>query len=360
MDAIKRQFQYLRSTLGHNAASGRLPGLPSPAGPQLPPIPVRGKRGGAQAEAVAVVRERRPLIGHPSMIALLIALGAVVGAKFLASTERVQPAAPTILAGPTYKSQPELTGTTPASQASVSKVAKTRTAQDQTGSIGATVGSTPVAGSPAAALTPGIAAARLASNSYFPEPKLVKAVTTDGRGRIINPAEPVAVRPAAVPAAQASVAPVAPKLAAAAPVAAVTPVNLEKTTVRVDMPPQVDVNVTTAAQTPAAQTSVAAAPAPIDNRKPANVAETAGFGRSTGVSVQIAAAGTEEEARAVAGRFEQRFAYELDGRKLSIIQAQPKDKVVYRVRLTEISRSEADTICGQLRANRIGCFVARD
>jgi hypothetical protein len=361
MDAIRRQFQYLRSTLGHNTAPRRLPGLPSPAG-FAGPSPDRSNR----TEAVAAVGEKRPLIGHPSMIALLIALGAVVGAKFLASTERVQPATPTIMAGPNYKFQPDLTGTTPAG---LTGGGKTRTAQDQTGSINI-VGSTPVAASPAAAATPGVATARLANNSSFPEPKLVKSVTTDVRGRIITPAEPIAVRPEALPAVRAAAAPVAPKVATAMPAAPVTVAKLEKTTVRVDMPPDVDVNVTTAAQAPVAQAPVAQAPvvtasiapaAPAaDNRKPANVAETASFGRSTGVSVQIAAAGTEEEARAVADRFEQRFAYELDGRKLSIIQATPKDKVVYRVRLTEVSRNEADTICGQLRANRIGCFVAKD
>jgi hypothetical protein len=357
MDAIRRQFQYLRSTLGHNTAPRRLPGLPSPAG-FAGPSPDRSNR----TEAVAAVGEKRPLIGHPSMIALLIALGAVVGAKFLASTERVQPATPTIMAGPNYKFQPDLTGTTPAG---LTGGGKTRTAQDQTGSINI-VGSTPVAASPAAAATPGVATARLANNSYFPEPKLVKSVTTDVRGRIITPAEPIAVRPEALPAVRAAAAPVAPKVATAMPAAPVTVAKLEKTTVRVDMPPDVDVNVTTAAQAPVVTASVApaapviAAAPPADNRKPANVAETASFGRSTGVSVQIAAAGTEEEARAVADRFEQRFAYELDGRKLSIIQATPKDKVVYRVRLTEVSRNEADTICGQLRANRIGCFVAKD
>jgi hypothetical protein len=367
MDAIRRQFQYLRSTLGHNTAARRLPGLPSPAGvagPKLDRPKLNRSSVEARTETVAAVREPRPLIGHPSMIALLIALGAVVGAKFLASTERAQPATPTIMAMPNYKFQPDQTGTTPA---------KTRTVQDQTGSIGGTVGSTPVAASPAAASTPGVATARLASNSYFPEPKLVKAVTTDGRGRIINPAEPIAVRPEALPAVRAAAAPVAAKPATPAPAAPVTVAKLEKTTVRVDMPPEVDANVTTAAQSPVAQSPVAAAPAapaapvvaavaapPVDNRKPANVVETASFGRSSGISVQIAAAQTEEEARAVADRFEQRFSYELDGRKLSIIQAQPKDKVVYRVRLTEISRNEADTICGQLRANRIGCFVAKD
>jgi len=358
MDAIRRQFQYLRSTLGHNAGPRRLTGLPSPAGIADPQpdrlIP-------AHVEAVAVVRERRPLIGHPSMIALLIALGAVVGAKFLASTERVQqPATPTVMAAGDYKSRPAQTGATPGAQASSSKTAKTRTVQDQTGSIGSGVGSTPAAASLA---TAGVV--RLSSNSYFPAPKLVKSVTTDGRGRIINPVEPIAVRPEAVPAAQAPAVPVAPKVAAAAPVAPVATAKLEKTTVRVDMPPEADVNVSAAAQAPAAQTTVAAAPAaaapaPLDSRKAANVAESASFGRSTGISVQIAAAATEEEARAVADRFEQRFAYELDGRKLSIIQAMPKDKVVYRVRLTEVSRNEADTICGQLRANRMGCFVARD
>jgi hypothetical protein len=366
MDAIRRQFQYLSSTLGHNTAQRRLPGLPSPAGFAGPTPTDRSTRSEARTEAVAAVHKPRPLIGHPSMIALLIALGAVVGAKFLASTERVQPATPTIMAGPNYKIQPDLTGTTPAG---LTSGGKTRAAQDQTGSINI-VGSTPV--SPAAASTPGVATARLASNSYFPEPKMVKAVTTDARGRIINPAEPIAVRPEALPAVRATAAPVAPKVATATPAAPVTVAKLEKTTVRVDMPPDVDVNVTTAAQSPVAQAPVAAAPVapatpvvavaapPVDNRKPANVAETASFGRSTGVSVQIAAAGTEEEARAVADRFEQRFAYELDGRKLSIIQATPKDKVVYRVRLTEVSRNEADTICGQLRANRIGCFVAKD
>jgi len=295
MDAIRRQFQYLRSTLGHNTAARRLPGLPSPAGAAgaLADRPPRN-RSEASAEAVAAVRERRPLIGHPSMIALLIALGAVVGAKFLASTERVQqPATPTIMAGGDYKSRPDQSGATPA-------VAKTRMVQDQTGSIRSTVGSTPAAGSPAAATTAGVA--RLAGNSYFPEPKLVKSVITDGRGRIINPTEPIAVRPEALPAVQAATTPVAPRVAAATPAASTTPVKtakLEKTTVRVDMPPDVDPNVTTAAQTPvaaapvtatpvapAAPVAVAAVTPPAETRRPANVAETASFGRSTGISVR--------------------------------------------------------------------------
>ena len=386
MDAISRQFQYLRSTLGQREAAGRETTMrlagPTAADPVLEHVTIEtSAQSPGKAHIAAIAAIRRPFIARPSMTALLIALGAVVGAKFLAKTERTQPDAPSIVA----KRPADPSGATPlaptAKHAAITRSASAHPAaahaaksepvpvgdgRDRTGSIGSRrdagparqVGPTPMAASPLEtgpfeATTPAVA--RLAGNSYFPEPRLVKTVTTDMRGRIIVPSDTVAVRPESLRAAtlRAETAP-------AAPVAAQRP---EKIAVRIEMPPEVDVNVAAAAPLPSG-TSAAPAAAPAtavtDIRKPANVVETASFGRSTGISVQIAAAGTEEEARAVADRFEQRFAHELDGRKLSIIQATPKDRVVYRVRLTEVSRNEADVICSQLRASRMGCFVARD
>ncbi len=354
MSLFSQQVRYLRSRFGAPA----LRALPAPAAGAAP---VEVKVAEASAEPTA--ERRKSVLAHPSMGALLIALGAVVGAKFLASTDRpeVVREAPTI-AAPTqaYKMQVAQTGATPPIQQ------KPRM-ETVAGPVGAT-----------AMTAPG--PVQTASNVYFPEPKAVKSVMTDSRGRIVDQTPTGTVRPApAAPAATPSVAAVAapapatPKPEAAKVVAraeAVSPVSSSAASpttpgaqgVRVPMPPDAPLNmsyVSVVEKSPAALPQQVAAATP-EQRAPANVVESARFGRSGGVSIQLAAASTEDEARALADKLQHRFAYELDGRLLEIIPAKPRDRIVYRLRLTEISRDEADAICASLRANRAGCFVARD
>jgi hypothetical protein len=354
MSPFSQQVRYLRSRFGAPA----LLALPAPAGAAA----VEAKVEETSAAEPAAER-RKSVLAHPSMGALLIALGAVVGAKFLASTDRPEVVRePPTIAAPTqaYKMQVAQTGATPPIQQTATKPRMETVA----GPVGAT-----------AMTAPGPVQA--ASNVYFPEPKAVKSVMTDSRGRIVDPTPTGTVRPAPAPAATPGVAAVAaptpatPKPEAAkvvaraeaiSPASATPPTTPGTQAVRVPMPPDAPLNmsyVSVVEKSPAAPPQQVAAAAP-EQRAPANVVESARFGRSGGVSIQLAAASTEDEARALADKLQHRFAYELDGRSLEIIPAKPRDRIVYRLRLTEISRDEADAICASLRANRAGCFVARD
>ncbi|MDH7794790.1 MULTISPECIES: SPOR domain-containing protein [unclassified Beijerinckia] len=369
MSQFSQQFRYLRSRFGAPA----LRALPAPAA-----VPPSQSALTIESEAVApagAAQRRKSVLAHPSMGALLIALGAVVGAKFLASTERpeIVRETPTI-AAPTqsYKTQVAQTGTTPPIQQKTARAS----VETPAGPVGA---------------TPLTAPAQVASNVYFPEPKTVKSVATDSRGRIVDPTPTGTIRPApvATPFVVATAKPetkpetIKPettkpevaKLAAAKPEivksTAKVEVRAEPTTIVASnptpsaAPANVDVRVQLPPDAPLNLSVVAKAPDPLppvaqDQRPPATVVDSARFGRSGGVSIQLAAASTEDEARALAEKLQHRFSYQLDGRPLEIIPAKPRDRIVYRLRLTEISRDEADAICASLRANRAGCFVARD
>lgn len=364
MSQFSQQFRYLRSRFGVPAPLA----LPAPGSPVAPSE--NAAADAAPAAPAAAVERRKSVLAHPSMGALLIAMGAVVGAKFIASTERADPVRePPTIAAPTqaYKAQVAQTGATPPLQ----QAANRPRSEAPVGPVGATA---LAVGSPQAA-----------SNIYFPEPKTVKSVATDARGRIVDPtptgtvsappkpaviavAKPEIAKPetAKPESAKPEVARVEPKAEPAKTVARAEPIrpgvssNLTPSAdaaVKVALPPEAPVNFSVVERSPAQPQQTAAAQ---DQRAPANVVDSARFARNGGVSIQLAAAGSEDEARALAEKLQHRFAYELDGRPLEIIPAKPRDRIVYRLRLTEISRDEADAICAAVRASRAGCFIPRD
>ncbi len=77
-------------------------------------------------------------------------------------------------------------------------------------------------------------------------------------------------------------------------------------------------------------------------------------------SVQLAAAPSEDEARNVAQTLQSQFPDDLGRRGLVVLLATVKDRTVYRVRVAELSREQANELCGKLRSQRAACFVARD
>ena len=85
-------------------------------------------------------------------------------------------------------------------------------------------------------------------------------------------------------------------------------------------------------------------------------AESAGGGG--GFSVQLAAPGSEQEARATAARLKQRHSDVLGSYNPGVRKAEIGDKTVYRVRVGGLSRESANDLCTRLKAGGGSCFVA--
>lgn len=81
---------------------------------------------------------------------------------------------------------------------------------------------------------------------------------------------------------------------------------------------------------------------------------------STGGSfaVQLAAPASEAEARATASRMQKQYAGALGAYRPSVRKA--TDKEVYRVRVGNLSKAEADSLCGRLKSSGGACFVAKN
>jgi hypothetical protein len=77
-----------------------------------------------------------------------------------------------------------------------------------------------------------------------------------------------------------------------------------------------------------------------------------------GFAVQLAAPGTEAEARAVASRLASKYSDALDGARLTFRKAADKD--VYRVRAGGLSREAAVATCEKIKAAGGPCFVAKN
>ncbi|MGH6836557.1 MAG: SPOR domain-containing protein [Methylocella sp.] len=92
---------------------------------------------------------------------------------------------------------------------------------------------------------------------------------------------------------------------------------------------------------------------------------TAGAGTAPALpasfSVQLAAPGTEQEARETEVRLMQKFGAELAGFQSSIQKAAVKGKPVYRVRFGDLpSRGEAIALCQKVQSGGGNCFVAKN
>ena len=203
--------------------------------------------------------------------------------------------------------------------------------------------------------TASIPAAPARAASAFPEPIRVKTVSVRPDGTIISssdsaarPAQPATTPPApqrtasnvtgsTPPAVTTAPAPAAPKPAPAA----ATP----KVTARVT-PPADSVDALLAGRP-------AAAPAPAAASAAALPAVAKG-----GFAVQLAAAGSDAEARDKVGKLQRQYASALDGKPAGVVKGEANGKQVWRIRVGGLSREEATSMCVSIKDTGGACFVA--
>lgn len=188
-----------------------------------------------------------------------------------------------------------------------------------------------------------------ASIASLIQPKKVKTVSVRPDGTVLpNDMPPPQVGSAAAPPAAAR---------AAAPT---TKVVTPKSTARVattPKPPEVDANGQPVKLTPVASKA-----------KRTQVADTAGTeavptatAASGSFAVQLAAPGSEQEARDIQVRLMKKYGAELAGFHPSIHKAEVAGKPVYRVRVVGMSsRDEATSLCQKIQAGGGSCFVAKN
>lgn len=183
----------------------------------------------------------------------------------------------------------------------------------------------------------------------FPEPKKVKTVAVRADGSIIS-SETTATAP------QPPAKPAAPAPAAQSKNA--TP----KSVARVATTPKVEEEAEprAAAQRPAARPKAEAKAETPTRVARAETQDDAAPARASGggFAVQLAAAGSEAEARQTAARLGQKYSEALGGRRPSFHKAADKD--VYRVRVGGLSREAAVEACEKVKSAGGGCFVARN
>ena len=108
----------------------------------------------------------------------------------------------------------------------------------------------------------------------------------------------------------------------------------------------------------AAATQNGAAPnaAARNDAAPADAAPAGGGG----FAVQLAAPGSEAEAKQASSRLSQKFASELSGHRLGFHKASSNGKSVFRVRVGSLTREEATDMCEKLKSSGGTCFVAKN
>ena len=220
--------------------------------------------------------------------------------------------------------------------------------------------------------------------SSLPEPKKVKTVLVRPDGSIVGEQPGAAAASIAslaagqtpspkapevkLPVARAPDAAPAPVKAAAAP-AVVTPAPAKAATRVVPPTPAKAAPATDAQDNGAgplqiapggkarpiktASRDVAPAPAAADD-----TVQTTSSTAGGAFAVQLAAPASEQEARDAAARAQKQYASVLGGHQPTVRKASDKD--VYRVRVSNLSKDEADALCGKLKAAGGACFVAHN
>jgi hypothetical protein len=199
----------------------------------------------------------------------------------------------------------------------------------------------------------------------MPPPVQVSTVSIPANGNAAaqrQPAAPAAAAPAPVAAVPASPVPsMTPSTDGSTPPTTATPIRV--------LPPQrprgLSANQDTNRSTPEPVTTAAAAPAPSQgsifpfnfggNDAARAAPEPAPGGRS--YAVQLAVRPTEAAARTAYDQLADKFATELGGKPATVTEAKVNGRAVYRIRVTPLSREDANDLCTRLKGSGGQCFV---
>jgi hypothetical protein len=194
-----------------------------------------------------------------------------------------------------------------------------------------------------------------AANGFFPEPRRVRTVSVRPDGTIVNPPAAPSAAPAAAPPARQ--VPQAPAPQTSAPQTSAPPANVRMAAAT---PPKSSER---AAPTTTASTNPVVTPAPSAPRaaspQSAAVAATPRAGGGA-FAVQLAAPGSEADAKTAVVRLQQRYSSALGGLRPTIRKATVGSRDVYRVRVVGLSQSDANGLCERLKSSGGSCFVARE
>eukprot|EP01037_Dinobryon_pediforme_P006360 gene6360-6427_t len=238
---------------------------------------------------------------------------------------------------------------------------------------------------PATTATPTTPGAPVPANGY-PEPHTVKTVSVRPDGTVIGgdkvamntlantvaqqPPVEADAQPANVPVPQSrpnlpqataapSRTPVAansPDTTIAKPVKTTTPKTPTRALPSAKLP--VDPNAPlqlTPSDAPAAKPAKIAAAQPVAAADATTTATTTG----DGFAAQLGTAGSEAEARTLAGNLRAQYGASLGGQSPVVRKADVNGKTVYRVRVVGLARDEAVNLCEKLKGAGGQCFVAR-
>jgi hypothetical protein len=189
------------------------------------------------------------------------------------------------------------------------------------------------------------------------EPRKVKTVSVKPDGTLLttdNSAQ-AGKPPASPPAAKVST----PKAVATH---VVTPPRTQVASNDTDKAAAQDRDQTDAVQEPATARGKPAPARPQPQKIAAaepDATDTAANGKGA-FAVQLAAPGSEEEARQSMNRLGKQFSGALNGHHLGYHRASVGDKSVYRVRVGGLSHDEATALCEKLKTSGGTCFVAKN
>ena len=324
---------------------------PQPAA--VPPPPGAWRPEEAVWENEAEPRRRSRVALYAMGGALCVVLAGIGGTYFLRGGSSSVASAPTIKAvtGP-LKVAPDAPAPSSVSSSSASVLDKS----------GEKLGASKVVASEEQPVDLSQVRAAARPAGAFPEPIKVKTVTVRPDGTIITAADaPGRPASAAVAAAAPTPTPAAPPRTVAnvtgstpAPVAPVAPAAAKPVA-------------TTPAPAPAAKTTARVAPpSEMPAQKPAQVASATPSQTSAatpavakgGFAVQLAAAGSEAEARDKVGKYQRQFASSLDGHSPGVVKGEANGKSVWRIRVGGLSREDAVSMCVSIKDTGGSCFVA--
>lgn len=207
------------------------------------------------------------------------------------------------------------------------------------------------------------------SVSDMPAPKRVKVVSVRPDGTILPDDKPPQAAIAAPRAAAGKTSDRAGPVAKPSTPKAVASNATAKTTSRVTTPKTIDQLADGGSDDAAAKPAAAPKKPKLarvasvdtgDKEATATISPEPEASGNGGFAVQLAAPGSEADARATSTRLAKKFAGSLGSHHLAFHKAESNGKSVYRVRVSSLSRTDAVSLCEKLKADGGSCFVAKN